>query len=143
MRVIAANRTIEAEVVVINNSKGNEIMIGETSGGQFMLTQAYNNEELVVGYIPPTAITINNKSEKGIVLNVRTLLHERSTDQIRIGKIYQHPLEKPLNELKDSFIALYTDDSNPEDFFKKFYSRVAIVDAATFTPIITIYEDNQ
>jgi len=53
MKTVIKGKILETQVLVINNSN-NEIMISEASDGSFIITQTYEGDEVVVGYIYPT-----------------------------------------------------------------------------------------
>ncbi|MBD9178209.1 MAG: hypothetical protein EGP82_03395 [Odoribacter splanchnicus] len=140
MNVIAGGSSTKTKLVIINNPQGNEIMIGENLNGDFIITQNIEGEEIAVGYIQPTS----NDEKKDRYMSLRTLVHEREADTIQLSQSFRYSVEAPLDDLKETMIAMYTDTTfKPKDFLKKFYKRVAVVDAVTLLPVITIYDDKE
>jgi thiamine biosynthesis lipoprotein ApbE len=63
MNVIVKGQVVDTKVLIINN-KENEIMIVETDGGGFNITQTEDGEEVVVAYIKPFVLDKSNPKEE-------------------------------------------------------------------------------
>ncbi|MDR2936880.1 MAG: hypothetical protein LBU80_06005 [Rikenellaceae bacterium] len=71
----------------------------------------------------------------------RILQHEKSTDNIRIGRAYEVAGASVESSVQAVTHALTTYHEIAPEEFGKYWQRIAIVDADTLAVIATIYEE--
>ncbi len=74
-------------------------------------------------------------------MTYRILLHEKNTDNIRIGRAYEAAGASVESSVNAVTHALTTYHEIALEEFGKYWSRVAIIDADTLAIIATIYSE--
>ena len=75
-------------------------------------------------------------------MTYRILQHEKSTDNIRIGRAFEAAGATAESTVKAVTHALTTYHEIAPEEFGRYWSRIAIVDADTLAVIATIYNEN-